>query len=201
MKDNFSPEEKLLKLIKGDKKTVSIPFQEPPVEKNPDFKKPVFSFNRFYFSGINIHKILRVILAISVVYLAAALIYPLLGFRKIRLPSVSKEKNSESKSVIKEEPKPFEFYAQGIGNRQIFASSSSKSAPGPLAVANADLIKNISLIGIISGVNPQAVIEDKIAQKTYYLNKGQLIGEFQIDDIREGKVILDYRGKKYELYM
>ena len=43
------------------------------------------------------------------------------------------------------------------------------------------------------------VIEDKAKQKTYYAVKGQVIDDFRIEDIQPSKIILNYKGKLYEL--
>ena len=68
-------------------------------------------------------------------------------------------------------------------------------------VSNTDLVKQLNLVGIIAGENPQAVIEDKNTQKTYYLNKGQFLGEIQLEDILEGKIIINHKGQRFELYL
>jgi type II secretory pathway component PulC len=148
----------------------------------------------------------------SCIYLIISFIYPLVGFKEVKAPLMKPENisGSEEKQEAEQKVKPYEFYLEGIRNRQIF-SSVSTSAPiyekekpissSSLEAESADLIKNINLVGIISGENSQAVIEDKKIQKTYYLTKGQFIGEFQIEDIREGKVILNYHGKRFELYL
>ena len=71
----------------------------------------------------------------------------------------------------------------------------------PAIAANVDLLKDITLVGIITGANPQAVIEDKKSLKNYYVTKGQFIGQMQVEDIQEGKIIINYKGQKYELYL
>jgi len=43
------------------------------------------------------------------------------------------------------------------------------------------------------------MIEDKTEKKTYFLKKGDKIKEFEIEDILENKVILNFKGKKIEL--
>jgi type II secretory pathway component PulC len=62
-----------------------------------------------------------------------------------------------------------------------------------------ELMKEINLLGVISGANPQAVIEDKKSGKTYYVTEGQMIGDFQVEEIGYGKIILNYNGQKFEL--
>jgi len=216
MKDNISPEEKLLKLIKGEQKSTSpnLPKQDIVIEKKttPDIPKikpniknsilSLYSFARTHLTTTAyIQKIMVGLLAVAVIYLIATFLYSWFGLSKIRLPDIASQKVEEPQFPLKKEPKPYEFYLQGIQQHQIFASSSASETASVAAMAEANSVKDINLVGIISGENPQAIIEDKKSQKTYYLNKGQSIGEFQIEDIQEGKIILNYRGQRYELYM
>ena len=55
------------------------------------------------------------------------------------------------------------------------------------------------LLGIITGDEDQAVIEDKSGEKSYFLYKGDSFKDFTVYDIKESRVILDYRGEKIEL--
>lgn len=102
-----------------------------------------------------------------------------------------------------QEVKPFSYYDGLIAKKGLFKIAQeevkkeirpSAAQAGPL-----ELLSNYSLSGVVSGERPQAIIEDKKAQKTYFLNKGQYLGEFRIDDIMEGKVIFDFNGQKFEL--
>lgn len=202
MKDNISPEEKLLKLIKENKKPASEKITFASATK-PAIKHSSRSFPDKYLTPVYIQKVTGLLLAISIAYLISSFIYPWVSLKKIKLPAVSSEKlKLEGPNFeIAKEARPYEFYLQGLGQRQIFSSQASPGGAAALSAADADLIKDINLVGIISGDNPQAVIEDKKIQKTYYLNKGQFMGELQIEDIREGKIILNYKGQRYELYL
>lgn len=62
-----------------------------------------------------------------------------------------------------------------------------------------DLPKGLSLLGIVKGDRNQAIIEDKEAKKTFFLYKGDTFGEFKVYDIKNSRVILDYKGNKIEL--
>lgn len=188
--DNISPEEKLLRLIRGEKK------QEKGL---PIIKQGA---SALILKNISMQKIILVIFAFSIIYLVINFIYPLVGLNKIKLPQVEQKNITESEIEPKSETKPYEFYLEGTKGHQIFTSPvSSETAEKSSTTANADLVKDINLVGIISGENPQAIIEDKKIQKTYYVTKGQFIGELQVEDIQEGKVILDYKGQKFELYL
>jgi len=60
-------------------------------------------------------------------------------------------------------------------------------------------IANLNLLGIIKGDNTQAIIEDKNLKKTFFLYKGDSIGDLKVYDIKDNVVILDYNGEKIEL--
>jgi len=62
-----------------------------------------------------------------------------------------------------------------------------------------ELSKGLTLLGIVTGDEDQAVIEDKGADKSYFLYKGDSFKDFTVYDIEDSKVILDYKGEKIEL--
>jgi cell division protein FtsL len=62
-----------------------------------------------------------------------------------------------------------------------------------------DIKANLNLLGIVTGDNNQAIIEDKNLKKTFFLYKGDNIGELKVYDIKNNAVILDYKGEKIEL--
>ncbi len=188
MKDIISPEEKLLRLIRGQKKQGA----QTPISKSAASAIKISWGNR---------KILIWILTASCIYLFISLLYPFIGLRRISLPKDNPQKTLEPISEQKTETKPFEFYQQGITGRRIFSNANAQADAVPASAAGVDLAKDINLVGIIAGENPQAIVEDKKTLKTYYVTKGQFVGEMQIDDIREGKIIVNYRGQKYELYL
>lgn len=64
-----------------------------------------------------------------------------------------------------------------------------------------NLVKDLNLLGIVEGDRDQAIVEDKKANRTFFLYKGDGFGEFKVYEIKNGKVILDYKGDKIELDM
>lgn len=200
MKDNILPEEKLLKLIRANKK-IKVPVMVVAgVEHGKKHDIKPFSINLPHIAP---GKIIKFIFFASLFYLITSLIHPIFALREIKLPKIeTKEKTIVQKEIPATKPaiKPYEFYSLGIKQRKIF-SSAAANLEKPIGAASADLIKDINLVGMLSGENPQAIIEDKKAQKTYYLRKGQFIGQLQLEDILEGKIILNYEGQRYELYL
>lgn len=202
---NISPEEKLLRLIRGQKKQPQLPKTGPGSSGLSQIKPqgaPI-SLSRWqkYFSRLDKRKIMVIIFSASCLYLIVTLIYPLFGLREIKISTLQKQNISSANIEPKIDIKPYDYYLEGVKGRSIFAGGSSENMAGQPVNVSADLIKNINLVGVVAGDNPQAIIEDKSTQKTYYLNKGQFLGEFQVDDIQEGKVILNYQGQRFELHL
>jgi len=200
MKDSILPEEKLLKLIRADKKTK--PSGLAVSGATPAKKHNIKSFS-INFPYIAFNKIIKFVFFISLFYLVVSLVHPVFTSNKIKLPQVeAKERLPEKKEILAQVTaiKPYDFYSLGIKGRNIF-SSAAVDLEKPIGTASADLIKDINLVGIVSGEEPQAIIEDKKAQKTYYLRKGQFMGQLQLADIKDGKIILSYEGQMYELYL
>jgi type II secretory pathway component PulC len=208
MNDNIPPEEKLLRLIRGQKKS-SIPML---AGGNPDALVPVkiqggaidqkraSKFEK-YLPQFNVNILILIGLVSASLYLLSAFVGPLFINKKIIfLQEKPLDKIVGSKEAIKqEEVKPYDFYTQGIKSKQIFGTATAQLTQESNVTVGANLIKDINLVGVISGDSPQAIIEDKKSQKTYYVTKGQLIGEFQVENIGDGKIILNYNGQRFEL--
>lgn len=196
MRDNISPEEKLLRLIRGHKSQPAAG-QLPAKIIPPPAAKNLFPYARL----IQPRKILLTVFIFSCLYLVASLAYSRWALRPIKLPKPSSQRLAELKPDSQKSVKPFEYYQNEITSRSLFTDAGQQNNAQPAQAASADLIKDINLVGIIAGENPQAVIEDKKSARTYYVSKGQRIGEMLVDDIQEGKIIISYRGQRYELYL
>lgn len=203
MDDNILPEEKLLRLIRGNKNS---DLNANKADKGPvvDLKSaPKYSGPYSFLSlapFFNFRIILWALFAAACIYSIIAFIYSWIGVRGTKFSQVTSGKINESKNYSAGDVLPFEFYLEGIGTRRIFTSSvKQETYKEPLKGASQDLLKDITLLGIVSGENPQAIIEDKKTQKTWYLNKGQFIGELKVIDITEGKIVLDFNGQVFEL--
>ena len=208
MKDNISPEEKLLRLIRGPKKSkpvssistsMAATYPAEPV-KPPVGALPVDFFKK-YVSSDFLNKGIFFIFCVSAFYLLLTLIAPLAGWDKAQLPKFKPQTPGEIEAILKPGLEPYEFYQKALSNRQIFTTPNISAEPAAKSASVEALVKDITLMGIMSGDSPQAILEDQKTHKTYYLNKGQYIGEFQVEDIQDGKVILNYKGQRSELYL
>lgn len=72
-------------------------------------------------------------------------------------------------------------------------------AVNPKKISREEIAGNLNLLGIITGDNNQAIIEDKNLKKTFFLYKGDSMGELKVYDIKPNMVILEYKGEKIEL--
>jgi hypothetical protein len=197
MKDNISPEERLLRLIKqGTKKSSHT--ASTSLSKT---EKQIFVSNLFKVSYLN--NLLLFFLFLSLVILAINFILPKEPAEIKFTSAASRPQDTEDKELLPK-MKPYDYYAQQIGKRDLFAPSIGKKeevASGAKSSTLREMVQDFSLIGIMEGQNPQAIIEDKKAKKTYFLNRGDYLGEIKINDIQAGKVTLEYEGESVDLFL
>jgi len=226
MAEEFSPEERLLRLIGGKKKDESKPApgkvegaaEIPPTAGIQNMKYSSSSDKTVsggwgYFEFFNL-ALFIMLFAVIIFYIfdlsgSGSRLPAAGGFdkpdsaRRRPRPPVSGPRDAKTE----EEVVPYSTYAEAIGKRELFKPPKaevvkSKADPSTQKTEPAsDKLKNLSLIGIMGGEQPQAIIEDKKDKKTYFLNKGQTISEMKVDDILKDKIILDFEGEKFELVL
>lgn len=206
---DFSPEERLLRLIRSKAaKQISQDSQKDTVSKDIPIRKQISSTSR----PTKILK-LETLNLVLILLLAGLLIYfvPLL-FKKQK--SALEELGTKIKSQEKEmpqkeeEPKkaPFNYFAEQVGSRNIFSPVVKEEAQAQTPIIEEgpkleEVKSQLNLLGVVWGANPQAIIEDKKAQKTHFLNKGEQFEGIEVKDILENKVILIYKGQEFELVL
>lgn len=156
---NFTPEEKLLNLIKKEQGKIRL-------------KKDLRLFRRVSF-----------ILFILIFVIAGIFLVDVLVFKysppEIDLPESEMELSANKDVVEKEAP------------------LEQKEA----SIPKEDKLEGLHLLGIVMGDRNQAVIEDRVLERKYFLYKGDRLGEYTVFDIKEGSVTLDREGKKITLNM
>lgn len=89
-------------------------------------------------------------------------------------------------------------------SRQVFVQPVTAPAPRetpakPAGQAQA-ILSRLTLIGIVTGEPPQAIIEDAQTRKTYFATEGQAIVEgLTVKDVLENRVILEFNGETVQL--
>ena len=212
--EEFSPEEKLLRLIRGEKKQKDKPAAEriePP--KSPAEIPPVklqgagqmVGGKTGYFKVIN--SALVAVLVIIIVFFIFDIITS-----KLKPPSMIQGEHRQQQAARsaaedinhRATSVPFSTYAD-VGNRELFKPLKSeiqdRATSQRTSESAQDKLKDLFLIGIIAGGKPQAVIEDRKIQKTYFLYKGQAVNQLTVEDILEDRVIFDFEGEKLELVL
>jgi hypothetical protein len=226
MRKDFSPEEKLLRLIKGVKKKVQPKEEEltpkiqssangmPQLSKISAYQKVTGSKMAksisislpFKLKEINtetLNTILVIILGCLLLYFVYDLGHTLLS--KKTEPGVlagdehKTPKVTEGKAAL--EVKPYSFYSSSVGGRNIFMPQELEVESITAGPVLEEVRANLSLIGVIAGDKPQAIIEDKKSGKSYFLYKGSTVGQAKVVDILEDTVIMEYNGQRFELVL
>jgi hypothetical protein len=220
VKKDISPEERLLDLIKGkNKKSKDAAVAQAPgktpsesvVSKADErisgmLKGELFKNKLFEPSTLkNVNRYLVVVLIILIFYFIIDLIVvrPYKNVQTLISKSTVESGEKALPSEMKDTAivKDYSSYSSTVPGKTIFGQSQGGLNTSEDAAASGNISDNIGLVGIIAGDNPQAIIEDKKAQKTYYLNKGQSFSGYVVEEIAEDKVILNYEGKKISLFL
>ena len=97
------------------------------------------------------------------------------------------------------------YYLQKVSSRDIFKEGKKAEvvtqAPAQNAVVEtAEAIKNLALVGISWSKDPDAIIEDKAHQRTFFVKRGQLVGEnVKVEAIFKDHVVVTFEDHEYEL--
>lgn len=223
--ESISPEERLLQLIRRKGRSKKEENQGLPKEKSPEIHlSPARLFgkktsplrpSRWSDEGkaISVFKRANVAMAIglgALLFLYLVTLFwgnvrqgstPLPKEENVQALS-QKEKKGEGSLSAEDSKKPYMYYAAELEKRNIFGPSlyaENPASPGEPALKES--IKDLNLLGIVSGKNPQAIIEDKKEGKTHFVNKGDSIGPLRVEEITEDRVILNYRGERLDLVL
>jgi len=114
--------------------------------------------------------------------------------------------NSKLSVLLLEEKtiEPLDYYEKEISGRNIFKQglgeyNFAKSIPTEPVFK--ELLKDLCILGIVSGVNKQVIIEDAKSGKTYFLFTGDYVGEIEVKAIYPDRVELEFKGEKISLFL
>lgn len=96
------------------------------------------------------------------------------------------------------------YYLQKVSARDIFKEGGRPEAPvqseEPAPVEANPLTASLSLVGISWSANPDVIIEDKENKRTYFVKRGQNVGEgVKVEAIFKDHVVLSHDGREFEL--
>lgn len=224
MTHDLSPEERLLRLIKhpqGQKpqepQKAPQETQKPPQEiekivsekEESKIKKVKNSTKELFSKGNGLDYFKISVMLLILVFIGGIFYFSYEFFGKKQQPvvvdvekliapdtKVAKEKQEtrpDKTTQVQEEDNQPEF-------RELFGAPATRETPsikeGPSA---SDLAKDLALVGVITGDNPQAIIEDKKTRQTYYCFENESVLQFKVKKIEKATVILDYNGETFKM--
>ncbi len=162
-------------------------------------------------SIIVVRNFLIIFIALSLIYLVFVSLSSVMGWHKVDIAAVE---NDIENSGIGLNIKKYEDIESLTGSKKVFfnpATTVNVITPvSPVASAVPvkvpeipieEIAQNYSLVAVLNGANPQAIIADKKNDRTHYLYKGQSIGDVKVQEIEDKKVILNHKGRTFELFL
>ena len=220
----ITPEKQLLKLIEDPKADGMAAKAEKVKRKGLTFFSPGAWLGRilFFKKGAgrwlkpgsprqfnirNINKLLGLCNFMLIVYFVTNLSNSITELGKspeLRL-NIKEEKNQDiapASSLLKAES----FYLEKVRQRNIFSLEKPKegvkkpaSEFTPTTSVVVEMTQHLKLVGISWSANPDAMIEDTRALRTFFIKRGELIGEVKVEAIKKDSVVLSYKGEEIEL--
>lgn len=211
----FTPEEQLLNLIEkgGEPETVKFKRKRKFLFGLGNLKLRLFSLRKGMLhslarlkSGVkepNLKVLNKVFLVISLILLSYSIVEFVFVrsdieavFKKAKRPI---KKEAEEKPLL--EPRPFLHHLEMVRRRDIFSPIRLKEAEKPEVKKKQlqEMAKDLSLVGISWGEEPLAMVEDKKANKTHFLKKGDMLDNLKVEDVLKDRVILSFMGETMEL--
>jgi hypothetical protein len=238
MRNDLSPEERLLRIIKERQKRPPAKEEPAPMtdieikeEKESPLKERIMPKEekpkkqtikrKFAFNVTYLYMIGAIVIS-ALVFMAIINIFSNneskeLSDLKTMVTSVSKDIQMEpvkegaktaeqTKPQQKLETKPaasFDEYEKLLKEKNIFTPSQPEREKGSLPASKQlrELTKDLRLVGILPGDEPQVIIEDKKSGQTLFLKEGELIDAIEVRKISTGKVVLGYGDETITLSM
>lgn len=111
----------------------------------------------------------------------------------VKVPEAVSLKNSASYYINKARDRNiFEM-------KQVAKAASTQPAVKRSSSKIVEATKHLRLVGISWSKDPDAMIEDTKAMRTYFVKRGQKIGDIKVESILKDRVILSYEGETIEL--
>ncbi|OIO39625.1 MAG: hypothetical protein AUJ71_00255 [Candidatus Omnitrophica bacterium CG1_02_49_16] len=167
-------------------------------------QKRIKSPRKMAVSFTLVNRILLAAVVVALVYVASDTLASALSLTHPSNILPQKEKglrNLEGKvSPLKEAS----YYLQKMNSRDIFKEykegETKKEKKEAKPIEENDAVKNLALVGISWSADPDVIIEDKAAQRTYFVKRGQRVGNnVKVNAVFKDKVILSIDDQEFEL--
>lgn len=149
-------------------------------------------------------KLFNVLLFACVAVLLARLALIIDGsYKKIQAIDLRVGGDASGESRERTVLKKLEHYLERVNQRDIFRMGATdrpenaiEAGPSSKAV---EATQNLRLVGISWSADPDAMVEDIKSLKTFFVKKGQVIGDVKVEAITKDRVILRYGQEQIEL--
>jgi hypothetical protein len=216
-----TPEKQLLNLIEEPRGRSSL--QAAAIKRHG---RSIFSFDalkgRFAFFKNRLQKdlkegkayqldvkalngLLRLFVLLLAVYFIVSLLLTVTSSKKTLDTALKNtQDNQGSKTISTSLMKAAAYYLEKARDRDIFKMGlKNKTAEAILAKGPSqrmlEATQTLKLVGISWSDDPDVMIEDTKIQRTYFLKKGQNIGDIKLEAVFKDKVVLSYGGEEIEL--
>ncbi|MBU0503142.1 MAG: hypothetical protein ABH882_04585 [Candidatus Omnitrophota bacterium] len=95
--------------------------------------------------------------------------------------------------------KPSSYYLEKVRQRDIFKMGPMQKDEEKQPLKIVELTKNLKLVGISWSDDPDVMIEDTGTKRTFFVKRGQSIGEIKVQAVFKDKIILSYDKEEMEL--
>jgi type II secretory pathway component PulC len=153
-----------------------------------------------------INQVLTFFIFFLVLYFLSTFFVSLVGLKKVpRLEfKASADRGTTSPQEVLALKKAAAYYLEKVTQRDIFRMGEKKTdnaAAGPKAPSSKiiEATQNLKLVGISWSNDPDVMIEDAKAGRTFFVKRGQTIGEIKVQAIFKDRVVLSYDGEEIEL--
>ncbi len=226
--ESATPEQQLLKLIEGQKPDAEGKKRAPGKPKGRGFspgslvKLPSTIFAALSFwkrrakkrsfavrAPFGIGEVNKALVALTALLFFYVLFDAAASARNLQRPPNFAPMKEMKAAPAKEAVAPLaetSYYMQKVSSRDIFKEGRKEAAPVQAAPAAPDMaetsevVQNLALVGISWSSNPDAIIEDKSKQRTYFVKRGQDVGNgVKVEAIFKDHVVVTFEDREYEL--
>ena len=153
---------------------------------------------------LHINGVLFAAIVVSSGYITYSVLTEKNYFYEAEILDITRFSESSYKKAQRKQ-KDYSLFLQQIKNRNIFASPQRRSSAPAAGIDRTKInkiIENLQLVGVIAGEEPKVVIEDKKAQKSFYLKEGESFSEnIIVEKIEKNSVLINCYGETFELYL
>ncbi len=123
-------------------------------------------------------------------------------------PDINFEAQKSVAAAVRQESllKVASFYLERVRQRDIFkigekieTAEEEEKGPKPPSGQTMEIAQHLKLVGISWSDDPDAMVEDTRALRTYFVKRGEAIGEFIVHAIFKDKIILRRGTEEVEL--